>query len=788
MKNGQTVVKTGLEATVMVIEVMNMLTKEEMKKRFARGFVSQSEFLGIMREDAKTETQVVEHKKTRDGQKELHTWNIPAAFDIETTQYKEDKVAFMYIWMICVNGVSTYGRTWDEFESLMEEIRKIFNVNEERKFVIYIHNEGFEMSFMMPRYYKKIKNYFALDTHQPVKVDFDGFLFKDSLTLSAESLRMVGDNLTTFHFRKMVGDLDYSKYRNSLTPLTEKEMGYCLNDVRVLCAYIWEQSKMYKNITKIPMTNTGRVREYVRESCLYGKTKSGKRVRNKKFCEYIKNKKMTPELYAFAKRAFMGGFTHAGHLNAGTKQDHVASMDFTSSYPAVIVSEMFPTETPQEVKYDSWDEYYKDVSNGMGVLLAVEIRDVNDGKFPYEHYLSASRMVEIGQPKKRKDGSVSPLNYDHTKLDNGRIVSTDRAVLVCTEQDWDIIAKTYDIGYAKIIKAYRFHKDYFPKEMLNCLLTLYEDKTTLKDVEGKEAEYLVKKQMCNSFYGMMVQDIINAIINWDPENGWEYEPADQGTIEKQIDGYNKSGKRFTYFIDGLYITAYARHNLWEGIQELKGDYCYSDTDSVKYLNAKDHEKFFADYNKRIDKKIDDCLNARGIDPNRARPKTVKGETKPLGEWDYEGYYDGFKTLGAKRYIISGFHRPDGSVKKEYMITIAGVGKVSGGDWIFSQDDPFDYFNDLMVIPGKAEDKDGNEINPSGRLVSYYRDKPYGGVVVDEFGNAEMMEECGGCCLVETDYTMDMSDEYMGYIDLQLMSSSKAVAKIRTQSAVEKACK
>ena len=32
------------------------------------------------------------------------------------------------------------------------------------------------------------------------------------------------------------------------------------------------------------------------------------------------------------------------------------------------------------------------------------------------------------------------------------------------------------------------------------------------------------------------------------------------------------------------------------------------------------------------------------------PKTIEGETKPLGVWDYDGHYDEFKSLGAKRYI------------------------------------------------------------------------------------------------------------------------------------------
>ena len=32
----------------------------------------------------------------------------------------------------------------------------------------------------------------------------------------------------------MVGDMDYKKIRNSETTLTEKEIGYCINDVKAV--------------------------------------------------------------------------------------------------------------------------------------------------------------------------------------------------------------------------------------------------------------------------------------------------------------------------------------------------------------------------------------------------------------------------------------------------------------------------------------------------------------------------------------------------------------------------
>ena len=63
--------------------------------------------------------------------------------------------------------------------------------------------------------------------------------------------------------------MDYSLIRHSNTELTEKELGYCINDVLVVVAYIQETIEREGNITKIPLTKTGYVRNYTRNNCMY---------------------------------------------------------------------------------------------------------------------------------------------------------------------------------------------------------------------------------------------------------------------------------------------------------------------------------------------------------------------------------------------------------------------------------------------------------------------------------------------------------------------------------------
>lgn len=51
----------------------------------------------------------------------------------------------------------------------------------------------------------------------------------------------MGEDLQKYKVEKKVGDLDYNLVRTSSTPLTEQELGYCENDIRVVIAYIQEK-------------------------------------------------------------------------------------------------------------------------------------------------------------------------------------------------------------------------------------------------------------------------------------------------------------------------------------------------------------------------------------------------------------------------------------------------------------------------------------------------------------------------------------------------------------------
>ena len=76
-------------------------------------------------------------------------YNIDAAFDIEATtiQGKEKPVAFMYQWQFCLHDNVCFGRTWDEFQTFIERLRKGFQLSDGLRLVVYVHNLAYEFQF-----------------------------------------------------------------------------------------------------------------------------------------------------------------------------------------------------------------------------------------------------------------------------------------------------------------------------------------------------------------------------------------------------------------------------------------------------------------------------------------------------------------------------------------------------------------------------------------------------------------------------------------------------------------
>lgn len=680
---------------------------------------------------------------------------VVAGFDTEASSFYNytlnQKVSITYAWMFGINGDVVLGRTWSEFIDAMELVVEHYHLNENRRLVIYVHNLPYDFQFFRKLF--SWNNIFATDTRSVLKAIANiGLEFRCSYMLAGCSLEVVGKNLHKYKVNKMVGDLNYDLLRTPITKLSNKEIGYCIHDVLVLMAYIREELEYYGSITKIPLTNTGKVREYCRKKCLGPKN-------------YVKYRKMISNLtingldeYEMLKRAFQGGFTHSNVNNTNKTISNVHSFDFTSSYPSVMIAyNGYPTSKGYRVHIKS-EEKYRQLISQYCVICNVRFIGLKS-KINYESYISLSKCY----------------NIKNEVVNNGRIIEADLLDTTITEIDFKIIEEVYTWDKVQFGYGYYYKRGYLPKELLECVLDFYGDKTTLKDVDGMEAEYQLKKGMLNSTYGCCVQDPLNENIEYENDE-WssqiknikendtlslEEQNLTINTIKvSQINDYNDNKNRFLFYPWGIYITAFARRNLWYGINELKEDYIYSDTDSVKFINLENHKVFFEKYNKWIIDRIKKSCKDNKLDIKKAFPKTIKGKEKPLGVWDYEGCYDNFKTLGAKRYLIE-IKKP--TIKRKHTTTIggyshlkptiAGVNKKKGGLYLEMLNEPFEEFTDRLTFPEEF----------SGRLISTYIDDERNGVCTDYLGNKYQYHELSGIHMSKSDYNLTLSPIYLALI-------------------------
>lgn len=674
------------------------------------------------------------------GSKKTEYYNIPCGFDIETTSFRDfkgDKVATMYEWTFGLGGAVIVGRRWSEFENMIKELEEALGTGLGLRLICGVHNLSYEFQFIRKRF--EWDNVFSMDERKPLyALTTGGIEFRCTYLLSGYSLAKVGDNLKTYKVGKVVGGLDYDKPRNYKTPLTDLELLYCVNDVKVVMAYLQELIEENGSISKIPLTKTGFVRRYVRDMCFFEEDMPRKKSRKRwRYRDIMKGLVLQPDEYEQLARAFQGGFTHANPFYTGKVLEDITSFDFTSSYPTVMVAERFPMSPGVRVEIKNLDELKKNLELYC-CLFDVEFRGLRSRVY-YDSYISRAHS----------------WNVEKAVVQNGRVVSADRLCTTITDVDFTIIEKFYEWDSISIRDFRRYKRGYLPTDFVKAILQLYEDKTTLKNVAGKETEYMHGKENLNSCYGMIVTSIIRPLITYNEE--WGFDMPD---LAEEIEKYNHNPGRFLYYPWGVWVTAYARRNLFSGIVEFGADYAYSDTDSIKVKNASKHMKYIEEYNRTIIDQLRKACDFHGIEYSKIEPLTVKGEKKPLGVWDFDGHYKRFKTLGAKRYMVEYSDDPRNKENRgKLSLTVSGLNKKTCIPYLQGKygNGIFEAFNDDLYIP-KGE---------TGKNTHTYIDEERTGTLTDYLGHDAEYKELSCVHLEPTDYSLSLAREYVTYfLDIQ----------------------
>ena len=608
------------------------------------------------------------------------------------------KIGFMYIWMLGLNERIFYGRTW-------EELSIFFGMLNKRKKHIFVHNVSFEFQFLSGHF--KLNNVFARKERKVIKCEIEEYniIFRCTYYMTNVALSKLTD-VYNLPASKKIGDLDYSLVRHSKTALTSKELSYCEYDCLVIYYYIKQELSSYKKFDKIPNTLTGRVRKELQARVLRDYNYRSK---------VQKSINTDPHIYNLLIDCFAGGYTHANWLYVNEVIKNVTSWDFTSSYPYVMLVEKYPSTAFKKCNIRNIKNILFD---DFAYIINIEFKNIKSNYF--NNIISKSKAYYI----------------ENGIYDNGKIVSASILKIVINEIDLKIIQEFYTFVNYNILEIYYANKSYLPYKLLDFILDKYYNKTTYKNVAGKEYLYSIEKSKFNSLYGMSVTNTIKDECVFSEYGNWTVKKLNNSDILEKLNTEHKKG--FLSFAYGVWVTSYARYNLLSNVKLLDEYVIYCDTDSIKLVEGYDINVIH-NYNKTVDDKISRVANFYDIDIKRFTPFDCDGIAHKIGLFDNDGEYLYFKTLGAKKYCYID------KAKKELHITVAGVPKKG----VSALKNNIDNFKDDLFF--KASE--------TGKKQIYYNDEQPSVKVADYLGNVDIVNEKKGICLMPCSYTLSKSLVY-----------------------------
>ena len=554
-----------------------------------------------------------------------------SAFDIETTRIESIDQSAMYIWQWCITvdgkAVIIIGRYWRELIRLWLKILMPTLESRGLRMMVFAHNLSYEFQFLSGVFNFYPDNVFALKARRVLRALFlnQTMELRCSYIQSNMSLAQFTKEMRVEHQKLSGEDFNYSEKRYSWTPLTDKQMEYCINDVVGLCEAIQVRLEMGNDtLYTIPLTSTGYVRRDVKK--VVGNYKS-----------YIMDIQPDFHVFQLLRWAFRGGDTHANRYYANRILENVKSADRSSSYPDVAVNCRFPCKRFNVINSPSIEKVMEHMERDRAVLMKVAItviRLIDDGEGnPY-----------IARHKCQVQGGV---------FDNGRILSADYIVTVITDIDLKIILDMYEWDDIVVEEAYYSAYGKLPRPLVELFIQYYLDKTELKGVEGQELNYMLSKAKVNSIYGLMAQNPLKGEqkYNSDYETLWEVEENE--TKEAYDEAIKKAVLPYQW---GVWITAWARFRLHEGIKLSGNGFVYADTDSVKYLGKVSWDE----YNKE---RMSASIESGAYATDR------KGVVHYMGVYEPDGTYTRFCTMGAKKYAYE--------ENENLGVTISGVNKKKG---------------------------------------------------------------------------------------------------------------
>lgn len=650
--------------------------------------------------------------KPRNKKRDRVYYNISMGFDIETTLHKKSETAYMYIWQLAINDLIIFGTEWTEFFNILLRIKNIIKPASNGRVIIWVHNLAYEYQFIK-RHVTFGDDYFFTATRTPIYFVHDGFFeFKDSLQITRSSLAKLAKDYTIT--QKMVGDLDYDIMRNKsdARKMTDAEYGYCENDVKILSEFAdYFYNKYLKNHYNPP----------TQSSILRAELKAGMSEKDK--IDVADAYPATYDLYHYITGdVYRGGYVHGNICYTGITLTpdivgNITGIDFTSSYPAWMLTKYFPGKfTPYDGNVT--EKRFKELAKSQCVIATFAFYGLKN-KMPHS-IESVSKCLNKADIIKDK----------RSVIDNGRILQAHCVVVRLCDLDFMNYNMFYDWDFCIISEVYTAPRQKLPDYVIKPMLKYYVAKGALKEA-GKP--YSEEKVKVNTFYGVLVTRINTETYQIDNSGDAQaVEGFDYGKIKE---------KAFLLPQWGVYVSAWARHELLKMVArlELSGYHVmYCDTDSIKAIgwNA-GADAIINRYNENNHAAVASALKYYNVEPEHIITKN--GGT--IGDFDTEyTALNKFKMQGAKRYILE-------DRNGHFKSTIAGLPKKAY--WRMCRQirsDPFEAFEDGFTVR-------------DCKLASIYNDNPTSALI-----HGEYMTEESSVALVPIDFTMGLKEDFLQLIE------------------------
>lgn len=612
---------------------------------------------------------------------------------------------------------------------------------------------------------------FARESRRPMKAEFDigknrTIQLRDSLVLTQKSLaKWCSDsNLPV----SKCAPIDYLKVRTPLTPITDEEMQYIINDVVSMVYGIEQYKEKYGFIEEIPLTQTGEVRRPVCANLFQF---------DKDWCEeqYAIMQSYSYDFFKKLTHLFQGGYTHANakyvgcvvaYIDEKLKEDGynrktrrkvkriyskslIKAFDISSSYPTSMTAFTFPIHQFIECDADEFWELEKqnveDPDYRWFAKLRISRKNRPVSSKLYNTYWSLSKLEE--KP------DLEPV------VDNGRIKQIDSMVAYFSDLDWDTFKQAYNFDTVEVLELYKSEAGYLSRELILQILKYYGEKTTLKrdddDPLFEKSKYVAAKQFINSIYGMFCLKIAIDIISFEEENkdkdkkeGWNKKKLtdDNGeVILQEALSQMKVETTFGAYQLGIWVSSISRWRLWQWIIHFDERCLYNDTDSIKIIDFTDEDaKWVEEQNKHIQDLQAKTAKELGFDEALYAPKTVDGKEQRLGIFDSETDIVRFRTWGAKRYAME-------LVNGKFKTTIAGLPKKAGVTKLSSVDE---FENDTFW----------NTKESMKNTVTYNDNQPY--VTITDCNGVEYEStDLYGTPIVPTTFNMSISEDFEKFLQV-----------------------